>query len=61
MITGKTSMLHAILGELERSSGDVQLKGEVSYAAQVSSVLCTLCSVLLLCIAPCSLLPSVRD
>ena len=32
-------MLHAILGELERSSGDVQMDGTLSYAAQSSYVM----------------------
>ena len=37
--SGKTSLLHTILGELERSSGEVELSGSVSYAAQSAYVM----------------------
>ncbi len=37
--SGKTSLLHAILGELEKTSGSVTVNGSISYAAQSSYVM----------------------
>ena len=35
-LTGKTSLMHAILGELDKTRGSVAVKGTVAYAAQVT-------------------------
>ena len=37
--SGKTSLLHAVMGELEKTSGSVGVKGSLAYAAQSAYVM----------------------
>ncbi len=38
--SGKSSVLNAMLGEMNQSSGSVQIEGDISYAAQVCLCVC---------------------
>ena len=48
-LTGKTSLMHAILGELDKTRGSVAVKGTIAYAAQVTPSGCSCTPILIVC------------